>query len=68
MADAQLLEDYLKKTGKTKTHIAKVMKISRPYMYKLLANPQLCTVGQAEMICKELDIKKKSDRDNIFLP
>lgn len=66
--NAQLLENARKSCGKTKTYLATKLNISRPYLYKLMANPELCTYNQASMLCKELDIKSKTDRDNIFLP
>lgn len=68
MADAALLEEKRKDSGKTKSFLAKKLGVSRPYLYKLMQHPETCTVGQAEAFCSELDIKKKNERDTIFLP
>lgn len=68
MANAQLLEEYRKGSGKTKSFLAVKMNISRPYLYRLLKHPERCTMGQAKQLCDELIIKKPSDRDEIFLP
>lgn len=68
VADAQLLEDYRKESGKTKCFLAQKMHISRPYLYKLMRNPEDCTVWQAKQLCEELNIKKKTEHDKIFLP
>jgi len=66
--NAQLLEDFRKESGKTKTFLAKKLGISRPYLYKLMENPELCTYNQASILSEELEICKKTDRDTIFLP
>lgn len=68
MANAQLLEDYRSKSGKSKTHLGKKMNISRPTVYYLLAHPENCTYEQVEILCSELDIVKRADRNEIFLP
>lgn len=66
MANALLLDDYLLKTGKTKTHLARKLNVSRPTIYYLLKHPERCTYEQVETLCKELEIVKKPDRNDIF--
>lgn len=68
MANALLLEEKRKDSGKSKSFLAKRLNVSRPHLYKLLKNPELCTVGIANVLCDELDICKKAERDDIFLP
>lgn len=63
-----LLGEYQKKSGKTKTHLAKAISVSRPTIYKIFANPSIATYGQAEKLSEELGIDTKEDRENIFLP
>lgn len=62
------LNEFQKNSGKTKTHLAKTISVSRPTIYKIFANPSIATYGQAEMLCNELGIEAKKDREDIFLP
>lgn len=68
LANAQLLDDYVIKSGKTKCHLADAMGISRPYLYALLKHPERCTFSQVEILSKEVNIKKLADKNEIFLP
>lgn len=63
-----LLSDYQKKSGKTKTFLAKSIGVSRPTIYKIFANPSIATYGQAEKICTELNIESTDEKAEIFLP
>ena len=68
MANSEKLEEYRKNSGKSKTYLAKKLKISRPYFYRCLKNPDLFTFSQVEILSKEMDIKSRKDKDDIFLP
>ncbi len=68
MADALLLGAYVNKAGKSKTHLAKALNVSRPTLYKILDKPETCTCGQADVLCSELNIRLKAEREQIFLP
>lgn len=68
MANVQMLDDYIVKSGKTKCYLAKKMGVSRPYFYNLLKNPQKFTFSQVEILSKEVNLKKLSDKNEIFLP
>lgn len=68
MDKAQLLDDYLRSSGKAKTYLAKVLGVSRTTLYHLLKNPPNCTFGQADILSKELNINKMADKKFIFLP
>lgn len=63
-----LLSDYQKKSGKTKTFLAKSIGVSRPTIYKIFANPSIATYGQVEKISKELNIESPDEKADIFLP
>ena len=62
------LNDYQKKSGKSKTFLARSLGVSRPTIYKIFANPSIATFGQAEKISKELGIESKDEKEEIFLP
>ena len=68
MANANLLEEKRKLAGKTKSHLAKALKVSRTYVYKLLNSPENMTYGQAETMRKELNISSRQEMNDIFLP
>lgn len=68
MANALLLDNFVRDSGKSKSHLAKKLNVSRPSVYYLLKHPENCTYSQVEILCKELTIVKKSDQDEIFLP
>lgn len=68
MANAQLLDEYVAQSGKTKCYLAEKMGVSRPYLYNLLKHPEKCTFSQVDVLKKEVNIKKLSDVNNIFLP
>ena len=62
------LNDYQKKSGKSKTFLARSLGVSRPTIYKIFANPSIATYGQAEKMCEELSITAKDEKEEIFLP
>ena len=62
------LNEFQKSSGKTKTHLAKAISVSRPTIYKIFENPSIATYGQAEKLSDELGIEANEDREDIFLP
>lgn len=64
---AQLLDDFWKGSGKKKTYLAEKINVSRPRLNYIFEHPDSATVGQADGLCRELNIKKV-DRDFIFIP
>lgn len=68
MANAKKLETYRKNCGKTKTFLAKKLGITRPTLYKLMENPEICTFAQVEILSQELNISTRLEQRDIFLP
>ena len=67
MANAALLSEYIKKSGKKKGYLAEQINVSNPYFTKLMANPDKLKFGQVDILCRECSIPKR-ERDIIFLP
>lgn len=67
MANAQLLVEKFENSGKTKSHLSKKMKVSRPRLDKIFEVPETATVGQADVLSNELAINALEKKD-IFLP
>lgn len=67
MANAQLLEEKWKASGKTKTYLAKKINVSRPRLDYIFSHPASATVGQADSLSKEMNILS-NERKDIFYP
>lgn len=67
MNSSELLYDFWKNSGKTKTHLAKKLDVSRPRLDYIFEHPETATWSQAEVLAKELSIKSEP-KDKIFLP
>ena len=67
MANAILLQELLRDSGKTKSHVASKAKVSRPRLDNILEHPETATYGQADAISRELSMKADV-RNEIFLP
>lgn len=67
MANPQLLDLMWKESGKKKINIAKKMNVSRPRLDYIFEHPETATVGQADVLCKELSILS-TERRVIFYP
>lgn len=67
MANPQLLEMYWKKSGKKKVYLAEKTNISRPRLDYIFLHPETATVGQADILSKEMSIAS-TDKKIIFLP
>lgn len=67
MANPQLLDDYWRKSGKKKVYLAEKAGVSRPRLDYIFEHPETATVGQADVLAKELTIVA-TDKKCIFLP
>ena len=65
--DSNLLHDYWKKSGKTKTHLSKTLCVSRPTLERIFATPANTSYSVAKILQKEFSIPDY-DMDLIFLP
>lgn len=67
MANAQLLVDKYKNSGKTKTHLSKKLGVSRPRLDSIFNDPETATVGQGEVFKAEFGLTEEEVKE-IFLP
>lgn len=56
MPNPQLLEKRWKESGKKKIYLAKKINVSRPRLDYIFEHPETATVGQADLLSKELSI------------
>jgi len=66
LVNAQYLDEYIKKSGKSVTFLCKKMKISRAHFYNKKNNIKPFNVDEVEILCKELSISKLTDKEKIF--
>ena len=59
------LRTKIKESGKTITHLANRLGITRPTMYRIMENPTVATYEQAKTLSSELNLTKK-ETDDIF--
>ena len=67
MANSTLLVEKFNASGKTKTHLASKMNVSRPRLDTIFEEPETATVGQADVLSNELNLLAAEKRE-IFLP
>lgn len=67
MANATLLKQNLKASGKKKSHLAAKANVSRPRLNYILDHPETATYGQASALSSELNFDSDT-RNVIFLP
>lgn len=60
------LNSAIKESGKTITHLAMKMGISRQTFYHKMENDDGFTAKEIKILCDELDITKMSDMKTIF--
>ncbi len=68
MANAQLLEQKINESGKTKKFLARKCGLSRQWFSNITKTPDKLTYSQVLTLCEELDITSKADAREIFLP
>lgn len=66
MGNPQYLEEFISASGKKKGYLADVLGVSRQTFAKKSKNPSSFTNLQTEILCKELNISKLTDRQKIF--
>lgn len=66
MVDTQYLDFFITESGKTKTHLAKQIGCSRQYFRMKCNNKAPFTVDEANILCRELNITKLTDKERIF--
>lgn len=67
MVNTQELEKYINNSGKTKSFLANKMGITIQTFRKKCTNQNDFYLSEADVLCEELGIKTKKERDNIFL-
>lgn len=66
MADTQYLEKLIKDSGKKKSYLADRIGCSRQYFRMKCNNEAEFTVGEANILCEELNVTKLSEKEKIF--
>ena len=66
LVDTYKLEEKIKESGKTKTYLAKKLKISRVWLGAKINNKTPFNNPETEILCRELSIKRLSDKESIF--
>lgn len=66
MVDTQLLEDTIKDSGKTKTHLAKKCNCSLQAFRLKMNNVYDFTTTQVDILCTELSITSLTRKEKIF--
>lgn len=66
MVDTQLLDDAIKASGKSKTHLAKKCNMSIQSFRLKRLNEYPFTTDDVETLCDELDIKTLTRKEKIF--
>jgi hypothetical protein len=66
MTDTELLEEWIKNSGKKKSFLAKKVGLSRAGFRNCCINKAEFTTNQIKILCDELGIKKLTDKEAIF--
>lgn len=66
MIDTKELEKRIAESGKTKSHLSKKMGITIQTLRLKLKNTSDFTVSQVDILCKELNITRLTDKEKIF--
>lgn len=66
MVNKELLEIRIKKSGKTKTHLAKKIGRSIQSLKRKIDNKSDFTINEVGILCSELEIKELSEKEEIF--
>lgn len=66
MVNTQLLDDAIRKSGKSKTHLAKKCNMSIQSFRLKRLNKYPFTTDDVEILCDELDIKTLTHKEMIF--
>lgn len=66
MTDTELLEQWIKKSGKKKKHLAAKVGLSYAGFRNCCINKAEFTTGQVGVLCDELGISKLTDKEAIF--
>lgn len=66
MVDTLYLEELIKDSGKSRTHLASKCGMSRSEFYNKSHNKREFTESQATKLCAELDVTTLADRKKLF--
>ena len=66
MTNTKLLEQKIKESGKKKSHLCKVLGVTRPTFRKLLAGQTEWKVSQVKIMCCEIGITDLEEMLDIF--
>ena len=66
MIDTRELEKRIAASGKTKSHLAKMMGVTIQTLRLKMKNQSEFTTTQVDVLCNELSITKLTDKEKIF--
>lgn len=66
MTNTELLEQWIKKSGKKKGFLAAKVGLSLAGFRNCCINKAEFTTSQVSILCKELDIRKLTDKEAVF--
>jgi hypothetical protein len=66
MTNTALLEDYIKKSGKKKMHLAAKVGLSSAGFRNCCINKAEFTASQIQILCDELDIRNLKQKQAVF--
>ena len=66
MVDTQLLERFIEKSGKTKSHLARQMGCTIQSFRLKATNKSDFRLSEVEVLCDELRITRLTDKERIF--
>lgn len=66
MTNTELLEDYIKRSGYKKSHIAKVVGLSAYGLALKIKNVNEFTTGEVDGLCKLLGVESLEEKERIF--
>lgn len=66
MQNVEKLENKMREKGVTSEQLIKALKINRSTWYRKRKNPSGFSIGEAEIICKQLGLNEKEVNDIFF--
>lgn len=66
MVDTKALKEIINNSGKSISHLAMVLGISRTALYNKINNDTEFVTSEVQKLCNELDITTLKEKDRIF--
>lgn len=66
LVDTQLLEEFIRRSGKKKTYLAEQLQISVQSLKRKIDNKSVFGSDEVAILCRELGITKLTDKEKIF--